>query len=118
MLVAVAMGVAFVTYLFVMDYMGAINCKVWIGHRNTTREHIADGRLKVYVQNIGKEAVSFDTASCIYVNGIIENSIMNKTTLLNGGTDPLTVRDFTGELNGLKVKVATIDGTSTEVMLQ
>ena len=116
MLVTVAVGVAFVTYLFVMNYIGLSTVKsgkaIEIQSMN-----IADGSLKVYVQNIGKETVNFDPASCIYVNGLLENCIMNKTTLLNGDTATMTVNDFTGEPNGLKVKVATTDGTSTEAML-
>ena len=80
MLVTVAVGVAFVTYLFVMNYIGLTTVKsgkvIEIQSMNT-----ADGILKVYVQNIGKETVSFDPARCIYINGILENCIMNKTTL-------------------------------------
>lgn len=117
MLVIVAAAVSFVTYIFVMNYVSLSTGKsgraIEIQSMN-----IADGSLTVYVQNVGQEAVSFDPASCIYVNGKLENCTVNKTTLLTGEIATITVNGFTAEPNVLKVKVAAADGTSTEAMLQ
>jgi FlaG/FlaF family flagellin (archaellin) len=117
MLIVIAMAVAFVTFLFVMNYVGLSTAKSGKAIEIQSMS-IADGSLKVYVQNIGKEAVSFDPAKCIYTNGELKNSTINKTTLLNGETATITVDGFTEEPNSLTVKVTTTDGTSTEARLQ
>jgi FlaG/FlaF family flagellin (archaellin) len=117
MLVAVAVGVAFVTYLFVMNYVGLSTTKSGKAIEIQTI-NIANERLTVYVQNVGQETVNFDPANCIYTNGILENCTINKTTLLKGEIATITVNDSTDAPNVLKVKVATTDGTSTEATLQ
>jgi archaellum component FlaG (FlaF/FlaG flagellin family) len=114
-LLTIAVGVAFITYLFVMNCLALSTTKsgkaIEIQSMNKT-----DESLTVYVQNTGKETAIFDPASCIYVNGKLENSTMNKTTILTGETGTITVNSFTGETKVLKV--TTTDGTSTEATLQ
>jgi FlaG/FlaF family flagellin (archaellin) len=117
MLVAVAVGVAFVTYLFVMNYIAVSTIKSGKAIQIQTM-NVANGRLTVYVQNVGQETITLDPANCIYTNGILKNCTTNKTILLKGEIATITVNGFTDEPNNLKVKVTTTDGTSTEATLQ
>lgn len=80
--------------------------------------NLTNGSLTVYVQNVGTETVSFSPASCIYINGALQNCTLNKTTLLKGDIVTMTVEGFSGQPSGLKVKVTATDGTSTEESLQ
>jgi len=117
MLVTVTATVSFVTYLFVMNYVGVSTAKS--GKAIAIQDlNVTNGSLTVYVQNVGTEAVSFDPASCIYANEALQNCTLNKTTLPKGDIATITVKGFSGQPNGLKVKVATTDGTSTEALLQ
>ena len=117
MLVAVAVGVAFVTYLFVMNYIGLSTTKSGKAIEIQTM-NIANERLTVYVQNVGQETVTFDPANCIYTNGELKHATINKTTLPNGETATITLNGFTDAHNSLKVIVASTDGTTTEATLQ
>jgi hypothetical protein len=117
MLVAVAMIVAFVTFLFVMNYVGATTTKsgraITIQAINTANEN-----LTVYVQNVGTETLTLDPTNCIYINGVLKDSTIAKTTLLEGDTATLTVNGLITQLNNLTVKVTTTDGTTTKAILQ
>jgi archaellum component FlaF (FlaF/FlaG flagellin family) len=117
MLIVVAMGVAFVTYLFVMNYVGLSTTKsgkaIEIQNMNMN-----GGSLTVYVQNVGQETVTFDPANCIYANGQLKPATITKTTLSPGDTLTITVTPITSEPKGTTVKVATTDGTTTEATLQ
>jgi FlaG/FlaF family flagellin (archaellin) len=117
MLITVAMAIAFITYLFAMNYVGATTTKsgkaIEIQTMNLTNEH-----LTVYVQNIGQETATLDPANCIYTNGELKHATINKTTLPKGETATITVNSFTNQPNNLKIKITTTDGTTTEATLQ
>jgi len=117
MLITVAMAIAFVTYLFVMNYVAVATAKS--GKAITIQTmNLTNGHLTVYVQNIGQETINFDPTNCIYTNGELKHATINKTTLQNGETATITVNSFTNNPNNLKIKITTTDGTSTEATLQ
>jgi archaellum component FlaF (FlaF/FlaG flagellin family) len=75
----------------------------------------ADGRLTVHVQNVGESAVSFDPTGCVYINSKLEACTIDKPHLSPSETATITVLTA-AEPKGLRVKVVTIEGASTEVI--
>ena len=85
----------------------------------------ADGRLTVHVQNVGESAVSFNSTSCVYINSKLEACTIDKhdqsispgetMTITPGETMTITIVTA-AQPKGLRVKVVTMEGASTEVI--
>lgn len=122
LMIAVAVAAALVTYAWVMGYLNfttnKVNNGIQIQSLSWTNDTATTGPLLVYVQNVGSSTVKFDSASCLYVDGVMQTgtTIAGANPAKSGSTLTFAVADF--EIKDLphtlQIKVVTADGTMTQ----
>jgi flagellin-like protein len=113
LMIAIAVVAALVTYAWVMGYMGFTTTKV--GKAIQIQSVTASGTsLTVYVQNVGQSPVSF-SSPCIYVNGTSVDTGLSVLNIAPGTTQALNGAIVIPAGQSDTVKVASTDGTFSQV---
>ncbi len=119
MMIAIAVAASLVAYAWVMGYLDLTTNKV--GKAIQIQSSAIDGvsnNLLVYVQNVGTSPVKFDPAACVYVSDQLKIcQISGDNPLGEGKTATLEIGADDAQNFPMKIKVVTLEGTTTESMV-
>lgn len=127
LMIAIAVVASLVAYAWIMGYIGgttsragtAIEIPSYATVKSDTEPAI-DGKMVVYVQNVGQGSVQLDPNNAVYINDVPArvlrvdgNPVSGQITLTQGQTVALIVdQDYDG--SSVTVKVVTTGGTSMQ----
>jgi flagellin-like protein len=115
LMIAIAVVASLVVYAWVSGYIGGSTSKA--GNSIQIQSFAAlDGKLVVYVQNVGQGTVELKSDQSVYVNGdlVTLTDPMGTITIPEGQTVQLTTGYSPSQGERLNIKVTTSSGTFTQ----